>query len=69
MTIKYLDLDGDPALLDERKDGRAYAWVKYDDQEWQKINVADVVFDARVLDEERFKKQFPDVGEPEGLSK
>lgn len=69
MTIKYLDLDGDPALLDEREDGRAYAWVKYEDDEWQKINVADVVFEARVLDEEKFKERFSNAGQPEGLSK
>lgn len=68
MTVKYLDLDGDPALLDERKDGRVYAHVKYDDQEWQSIPVPEVL-GARVLDEKKFKERFPDAGQPEELSK
>lgn len=66
MTIKYLDLEGQPALMDERDDGRVLAWI-HDGKAWQKVHVAEVAFAAREINEKQFKKQFEDVGLPEGV--
>lgn len=68
MTVKYLDLEGQPALMDERQDGRVLAWV-HDDQDWQKVHVTEIAFSAREIGEKKFKERFPDAGLPEGVGK
>jgi len=66
LTVQYLDWDGDAALLDRQ---RALAWVNYGDG-WEAVHqpdFTDLVFKARIIDEKRFKKMFPDVGLPQEL--
>lgn len=64
MTIKYLDLDGDPVVLDQTAQ-RVRAWVNYG-EEWKTLHPAETL-SARVLDKEKFNTLFPDVGMPEDV--